>query len=157
MRSSTGSLLAVLTLAASACAVLAVPAWAEDHDFKATAIYRLTALTPMGNQLLIEAEGGGVSRIMGPFTATATVTQDAFPDPCYAYSAEILLTSSQGTIHIHSDGTVCAPPAMITGAWHVVDGTGAFAGATGSGVEQGKQSFVGSDPVVFQMEGFLSY
>jgi hypothetical protein len=146
-----------VTLAVLAFAILAAPAWAEDHDFKATAIYRLTSLTPMGDQLLIVAEGGGVSRILGPFTATATVTQDAVPDPCFAYSAESELISSQGTLHLHSDGSVCAQPDMITGAWYVVGGTGAFAGATGSGVEQGKQSFVGSDPVVDHLDGTLSY
>lgn len=146
-----------IMLALLAIACLAAPAWAEDHDFKATAIYRLTSLTPVGAQLLIVAEGGGVSRVLGPFTAIANVTQDAVGDPCYGFSAEFHLSSSQGTLQLHSEGTVCPPPALITGTWHVVGGTGAFAGATGSGVEKGKQSFVGSDPVVDELDGTLSY
>jgi len=120
-------------------------------------VYRLTSLVQVDDQLLIEAEGGGVSRLLGGITATASVTQATLPDPCDSYSADFDFSAAQGSLSIHSAGQVCSPPTRITGTWSVTGGTGAFAGATGSGTETGKSSFTGNDPVIDQLSGILIY
>jgi len=146
-----------LMMAVLAGSALTSTVWAGDHDFDVTIVYRLTSLQQAGDQLFIEAEGGGVSRILGPLTATASVIQSTVADPCFQFSADFDLVAEDGTIRIHSEGVVCSPPTQIAAAWVVTGGTGAFAGATGSGTEQGKYSFSGSDPVVDRLEGTLSY
>jgi len=134
--------------------------WAADHEFATNIVYRVLSVEEVNGQLVIEAEGTGQSSLLGTVMAFATVTQSEFPDPCFSYSADfflIFLNATVGTIDIHSSGTVCPPPAQITGEWTVTGGTGAFLNATGSGTEEGKQSFTGNDPVVDLLRGTLSY
>ena len=130
---------------------------AADRDFETNIVYRLLSVEEVNGQLVIEAEGTGQSGLLGTVTAAATVTQSALPDPCFSYSADFLLIVTAGAIQVHSAGTVCPPPAQITGEWTVTGGTGAFLNATGSGTEEGKQSFTGNDPVVDRLRGTLSY
>jgi hypothetical protein len=130
---------------------------AADHDFETNIVYRLLSVEDVNGQLVIEAEGTGQSSLLGTVTAAATVTQSESPDPCVSYSADFLLIVTAGTIQIHSGGTVCPPPSQITGEWTVTGGTGAFLNATGSGTEEGKQSFTGNDPVFDRLRGALSY
>lgn len=130
---------------------------AADHDFATNIVYRLLSVQEVNGQLVIEAEGTGQSGLLGTVTAAATVTQSEVPDPCFSYSADFHLSATAGTIQIHSAGTVCPPPSQITGEWTVTGGTGAFLNATGSGTEEGKQSFTGNDPVVDRLRGTLSY
>lgn len=130
---------------------------AADYDFETNIVYRLLSVEEVNGQVVIEAEGTGQSSLLGTVTAAATVTQSEVPDPCFSYSADFFLSATAGTIQIHSDGTVCPPPAQITGEWTVTGGTGAFLNATGSGTEEGKQSFTGNDPVVDRLRGTLSY
>ena len=130
---------------------------AADHDFATNIVYRLLSVEEVNGQLVIEAEGTGQSSLLGTMTAAATVTQSASPDPCFSYTADFFLSATAGTIQIHSGGTVCPPPSQITGEWTVTGGTGAFLNATGSGTEEGRQSFTGNDPVVDRLRGTLSY
>jgi len=130
---------------------------AADHDFETNVVYRLLSVEEVNGQLVIETEGTGQSSLLGTVTAAATVTQSESPGPCFSYSADFFLSATAGTIQIHSGGTVCPPPSQITGEWTVTGGTGAFLNATGSGTEEGKQSFAGNDPVVDRLRGTLSY
>jgi hypothetical protein len=130
---------------------------AADHDFETNIVYRLLSVEEVNGQLVIEAEGTGQSSLLGTVTAAATVTQSEFPDPCFSYSADFFLSATAGTVQIHSGGTVCPPPSQIPGEWTVTGGMGAFLNATGSGTEEGKQSFTGNDPVVDRLRGTLSY
>ena len=130
---------------------------AADHDFATNIVYRLLSVEEVNGQVVIEAEGTGQSSLLGTVTAAATVTQSELGDPCFSYSADFHLSATAGTIQIHSGGTVCPSPSQITGEWTVTGGTGAFLRATGSGTEEGKQSFTGNDPVVDQLRGTLSY
>lgn len=163
MRRRIGLLLSVLTLAFAAGAALAPAAWAEDHDFRLTFVARLTSIQQVGGQLIIETEGGGFSPLLGATTITGTVVQEIAGDPCHAYEGDLALSTSEGTIEAHIFGLVCGPPdqidgAQISGAWYVTGGTGAFTGASGSGVELGKASLAGGvDPGVVRLDGTLSY
>lgn len=133
---------------------------AADHEFATNIVYRVLSVEEVNGHLVIEAEGTGQSSLLGTVMAFATVTQSEVPDPCFSYSADfflIFLNATVGTIDIHSSGTVCPSPAQITGEWTVTGGTGAFLNATGSGTEEGKQSFTGNDPVVDRLQGTLSY
>jgi hypothetical protein len=155
--SRIGVLLSSLLLAVLVGLVSPRQAWSEDHDFKATLVFRLTSVEQVDDQIFIQATGTGTSALLGPVTVSASVTQSAVGDPCSQYSGDFDLSASGGTIQIHIEGTVCPPPDLISGAWSVTGGTGAFAGATGSGTEEGQQSFSGSDPVTSHWEGTLSY
>ena len=147
----------VLVLSIAAVVPFTSDVRAADHDFATSIVYRLLSVEEVNGQLVIEAEGTGQSSLLGTVTAAATVTQSVLPDPCFSYSADFHLSATAGTIQIHSGGTVCPPPSGITGEWTVTGGTGAFLGATGSGTEEGKQSFTGNDPVVDQLRGTLYY
>ncbi len=130
---------------------------AADHNFATSIVYRLLSVEEVNGHLVIEAEGTGQSSLLGKVTAAATVTQSELPNPCFSYSADFFLSATAGTIQIHSAGAVCPPPAQITGQWTVTGGTGAFLNATGSGTEEGKQSFTSNDPVVDSLRGTVSY
>lgn len=157
MRSRIGLLLAVLTMAAVAGSAFQPPAWAGDHDFRLTLVARLTSIQRVNDTLVIETEGGGVSALLGMTTMTGTVTQNISGDPCPAYQGDLDLSTADGTLQVHVFGLVCGPPEQIDGAWYVTGGTGAFAGATGSGVELGKGSYSGNDPGVVTLDGTLSF
>jgi hypothetical protein len=131
-------------------------AWSEDHHLKVTFVVRATSFEHVGDHVVIHAEGSGTSALLGPITITATVTQSAV-SPCDQFLGVFDLSASGGTIQVRSEGTVCSPPGMITGTWSVTGGTGAFAGAVGSGTENGKPSYRGNDPVTDHWEGTLSY
>lgn len=157
MRSTTSFRLSRPFLAVLAAALLTSPEWAEERDLKMTIVYQLTSIEQVGDQIVIEAEGGGVSELLGKVSATASVTQAASGNPCSAYTAEFELSAAEGTIRLHSTGEVCSPPAQISGSWSVTGGTGAFYGASGSGAEEGEYSFTGDDPVIDHLEGKLVY
>ena len=97
---------------------------AADHDFETNIVYRLLSVEEVNGQLVIEAEGTGQSSLLGTVTAAATVTQSESPDPCFSYNANFFLSAAAGTIQIHGGGTVCPPPAQITGEWTVTGGDG---------------------------------
>jgi len=147
----------VLTFAVMVSAVVATPARAEDHLFKPTLVYRLTSLEVIDDQYVIETEGAGVSRLLGPILATGTVVQTLVPDACDPAIGQFTFYVEGGTIEIWSEELVCPPPAKITGMWFVTGGTGAFAGVTGSGTSSGVGSRSGHDPVTIHYKGLLSY
>ena len=147
----------VLVLSLAAVVPSTSDVQAADYDFATSIVYRVLSVEEVNGHLVIEAEGTGQSGLLGTVTAAATVTQSEFPGPCFTYSADFFLSATAGTIQIHSGGTGCPPPSQITGEWTVTGGTGAFLNATGSGTEEGKQSFTGSDPVVDRLRGTLSY
>jgi hypothetical protein len=155
-RSRIGRVLAGLALVVLAGLALPGEGWSKDHNFKVTFVVRGTSFEQVGDQILIHAEGSGTSALLGPITITATVTQST-DSPCAQFHGVFDLAASGGTIQVTSDGTVCSPPGMITGNWVVTGGTGEFAGAVGSGAENGKPSFRGNDPVTDHWEGTLSY
>jgi len=157
MRSTISVCLFRPLLALLAVALLAPAAWAEEHDFKITIVYRLTSLEDSGGQIVIEAEGGGVSEFLGTVTATASVIQAASEGPCSLYTADFELSAAEGMIRLHGAGQVCSPPGGISGTWSVTGGTGAFSSAHGSGTEEGEYSFTGDDPVIDHLEGKLVY
>jgi len=155
-RSRIGHLLCGLALVGLVGLSSPREAWSADHDFKVTFVVRATSFERVGDQIIVHAEGSGTSALLGPITITATVTQTT-GSPCDQFHGVFDLVTTGGSIQVSSQGTVCSTPGKITGNWSVTGGTGDFAGATGSGTEDGKPSFVGNDPVVDHWEGTLSY
>jgi hypothetical protein len=156
IRPRIGQLLFGLALVGLVGLALPREARSKDHDFKVTFVVRATSFEQVGDQIVVHAEGSGTSALLGPITITATVTQSP-GSPCDQFHGVFDLVASGGTVQISSQGTVCSPPGMITGNWTVTGGTGDFAGAVGSGTENGKPSFLGNDPVIDHWEGTLSY
>ena len=118
---------------------------AADHDFETNIVYRLLSVEEVNGQLVIEAEVTRQSSLLGTVTAAATVTSPSSRTLASRTARTSSLSASAGTIQIHSGGTVCPPPSQITVEWTVTGGAGAFLNATGSGTEEGKQSFTGND------------
>ena len=104
--------------------------------------------------------GEGVVSGYGPATSTLQITSFSNFDPATACGDTTLLrtiTFANGTLTLSESGTVCFPgqsfftpgassghsygnPARISTTWTVTGGTGAFAGASGSGTDDNRNA-----------------
>jgi hypothetical protein len=141
-------------LAAVVVAVPTSPAHADEPDFKLTTVERLVSFEQVGDQVFIETEGSGHSRLLGDVTSSSSVVQTVVPG-CDPTSAVTTFSAEGGTITISADALVCATE--IVGTWTVTGSTGDFIGASGGGTVLGKPSHAGQDPVVLHFEGSLSF
>ncbi len=136
-------------------AIPALPGSAAEQDFKVTVVDRLISLEVVGNQLLVEAEGSGHSRLLGPITTKTSAVQTLGPD-CQPASVEVMIFAEGGTITIHDDAVVCN--SQTNGNWEVVSGTGDFANVSGTGTTKGSPAHPpGRDPAVIHWEGILDF
>lgn len=142
-------------LAVGLIGVFAVPGLAVEQDFKMTQVeLHFISLEIVGDQLTIEAEGFGHSRLLGAVTTKTVVTQDLGPG-CQPASGEITFFAEGGTIDLEFESIVCHT--TIDGPWTVTGGTGEFAGITGGGTHTGSPSHSGHDPAVLHWEGTLDF
>jgi len=116
-------------------ATLPVPsAYAEDHQF--TIAYQFTSIqpgVPDANHATFKFAGKGYSRLLGDFTATATVVTPLPQHDCDNTYADLTITTADGgTIVIHEEDLSCYT--QIIGFWSVTGGT---LGATGGGTTRG--------------------
>jgi hypothetical protein len=95
-----------------------------------------------------------------PGTADQTLVVDfspGFDAPCNVVDETTMFTFETGTITVHSHHQDCPatilPGPRINTEFQVTGGTGAFAGATGSGVERGGQG--GPAPIVYNGTIFI--
>ena len=128
-------------------------ALADEQDFKATALLRAISLQVVGDELLIEAEGQGRSKLLGSFTVTASLSQTLVPG-CDPSVGEFTISPVVGTLELEAEALVCSTG--VTGVWEVTGGSGEFAGASGGGTLTGSPSHSGEDPIVLHLEGSLS-
>ena len=157
MHSRNHALPSILFFTVIVSTLFPTSARAEDHPFKATIVYRFVSAQVIGDELIIETEGAGVSRLLGPVIVTGTVVQTRVPGDCDPTVGQFTFYVEGGTIEIRSEGFVCPPPTKISDMWFAEGGTGEFAGVTGSGTSSGVASRTGRDPVIVHYEGMLSY
>ena len=140
-----------------AAVVVAVPTsgvHADEQDFKLTTVDRFVSVVLVGDQLFIDSEGSGHSRLLGEVTSTTSLVQTLVPG-CDPASGLITMSAEGGTFTLNAEAVVCQTE--IAGTWEVTGGTGAFAGASGGGSVRGTPSHSGHDPVVLHWEGSLSF
>lgn len=153
MNKSLGASLIGLVVAV----VVAVPAsrvHADEQDFKLTTVDRIVSFEQVGDQVFIDTEGSGHSRLLGDVTSTASIVQTLVPG-CDPGSGVITISAEGGTLTINAEALVCFTE--IAGTWEVTGGTGAFSGASGGGTLRGAPNHSGQDPVVLHWEGSLSF
>jgi hypothetical protein len=141
-------------LAAVVVAVSASPTHADEHDFKLTTVVQIVSVEQVGDEVFLEFEGSGQSRLLGRVTLTASVSQTLAPG-CDPGSGVMTLSAEGGTITIDAEASVCFTG--IAGSWGVTGGTGEFAGASGGGTLGGTPNHGGADSVVLHFEGSLSF
>jgi hypothetical protein len=152
MKKSLGASLIGL-LAAVVVVVPTSPAHADEQGFKLTTVDRFVSVVQVGDQVFIDSEGSGHSRLLGDVTSTTSIMQTLVPG-CDPASGVITMSAEGGTLTINGEALVC--DTEIAGSWEVTGGTGAFAGASGGGTLQGTPSH-GQNPVVLHWEGSLSF
>ena len=150
-KSLGGSLIGLLV-----AVVVAVPTsgvHADEQDFKLTTVDRFVSVVQVGDQVFIDAEGSGHSRLLGFVTSTTSLVQTLVPG-CDPASGVITMSAEGGTLTINAEALVCQTE--IAGTWEITGGAGAFAGASGGGTVRGTPSHSGHDPVVLHWKGSLS-
>lgn len=153
MRGHLARWLSSMFVAALVATAPAAPALAQE-DFKATMVLRATSVEVVGDELLLEAEGQGHSKLLGAFTVTASIRQTLVPG-CDPATGEFTLSAEGGTLDLFGEGLVCFTG--VTGTWEVTGGSGEFSAASGGGTFMGTVSHAGNAPVVNRLEGTLSF
>jgi hypothetical protein len=120
-----------------------------QSTFRVTLKANITSIQVVAGTAFIEAEGHGVSPLLGPITADQSVTQVLVADECDPFTSEQVWSTAAGTLELQAEGEIC--DMFISGDWTV---TGGSSGFTGSGTLDGVIG--GQGNVVVTLEGTLA-
>jgi hypothetical protein len=143
LRTSLMALVVILVVGGGASTASA------ESTFRVTLKSNITSLQVVGDSAFIEAEGHGVSPLLGPIVADQSVTQVLVADECDPFTSEQVWSTAEGTLEFQAEGEICG--IFISGDWTV---TGGSSGFTGSGTLDGVIG--GQGNVVVTLEGTLA-
>jgi hypothetical protein len=120
-----------------------------QSTFRVTLKANITSIQVVAGTAFIEAEGHGVSPLLGPIAADQSIAQVLVPDECDPFTTEEVWSTAAGTLELQAEGEIC--DGFISGEWTV---TGGSSGFTGSGTLDGVIG--GQGNVVVRYEGTLA-